>query len=108
MSEHCIAVFRNVQGLIAPRHKNVDGICTMPHCGVMDEIQRIVARIQAWLRAKEMPHRELVARGVASRTMYDAQKPGWNPGARIMSQFLRIIPDDWEPEEPEQDKDQAA
>jgi hypothetical protein len=55
-----------------------------------------------------MPHRELVARGVASRTMYDAQKPGWNPGARIMSQFLAIIPDDWEPEEPDQDKDEAA
>jgi hypothetical protein len=87
---------------------NIDVISASGHGGSMDQIQMTVARIQAWLRAKEMPHRELVARGIASRTVYDAQRPGWNPGARLMSQFLAVIPEDWEPDEQPRADDQDA
>jgi hypothetical protein len=74
----------------------------------MKTIEQTIARIQAWLRAKTIPRGEIVSQGIPMQNIYDAMKPDWNPRASTIAAWENIIPEDWEPDESEQDKGQAA
>ena len=63
----------------------------------MTRTEQNIARIQAWLRAKEMRRKDLIeGYGVAKVQIHEALRPGWNPTAALMIKIERAIPDDWE------------